>query len=334
MPATNIPRDRLNIIDQLLSIGRKFTFDELLDRLNDRLTADWMKVISARTLRDDLKTLKNEYDAPLFKATNSEPYYYYTRKFTIKESLLSDEDVSYLKQAAAILKKVAGLGFGVEIDEIIKKLENRAHTNIPERSNFIQFENQVIVNGLNWLDDIFNAIKEKSVIRIHYQPFHYDNPVEYTFHPYLLKQYRNRWFVFGRNEEESFIKICPLDRIKSVKNSTKSFIENDLFEPEIYFNNLVGVSPYKDSIIEEIHIKIKNTQLPYILTKPIHNNQEVIKKYKNGDAVMKLNLFINYELISQLLGYGSSIEVLKPKNLREKIKIEILSLTKTYGNCK
>ena len=330
MPATNIPRDRLNIIDQLLSIGRKFTFDELLDRLNDRLTADWMKVISARTLRDDLKTLKNEYDAPLFKATNSEPYYYYTRKFTIKESLLSDEDVSYLKQAAAILKKVAGLGFGVEVDEIIKKLENRALANIPERSNFIQFENQVIANGLNLLDDIFNAIKEKSVIRIYYQPFHYDNAVEYAFHPYLLKQYRNRWFLFGRNEEEDFIKICPLDRIKSVKNSTRNFIENDLFEPETYFNNLVGVSPKKDSKIETIIIKVEKSQLPYILSKPIHINQELIKKYKNGDAKIKLNLFVNYELVSQLLGYGSSIEVLMPQFLRDEINNTILKLKNKY----
>ena len=330
MPTTNIPRDRLYIIDQLLSLGKKFTFDKLLDKTNDILLTDGFTGISDRTLRNDIKMLREDYDAPIFKATSGEPYYFYTRKFTIKETILSDEDVSYLKQAATILKKVAGLGFGVEVDEIIKKLENRAHTNIPERSNFIQFENQVIVNGLNWLDDIFNAIKDKSVIRIHYQPFHYNNPIEYTFHPYLLKQYRNRWFVFGRNEDENFIKICPLDRIKSVKNSTNDFIENDLFEPEKYFNNIVGVSPNKDSIIEEIRIKIKHTQLPYILTKPIHNNQEVVKKYKNGDAVIKLNLFINYELISQLLGYGSSIEVLKPKNLRDRMKIETLSLTKTY----
>lgn len=332
MAATNIPRDRLNVIDQLLSLGRKFTFDELLDRVNDRLESDWMKVISARTLRDDLKTLKNDYDAPLFKATKSEPYYYYTRNFTIKEAILSHEDVSYLKQAATILKKVAGFGFGVELDEIIKKLENRAHTNIPERSNFIQFENQVIANGLNLLDDIFNAIKEKSVIRIYYQPFHYDNPVEYVFHPYLLKQYRNRWFVFGRNEEEGFIKICPLDRIKSVKNSTRNFIENDLFEPETYFNNLVGVSPKKDSKIETIIIKVEKSQLPYILSKPIHINQELVKKYKNGGAKIKLNLFVNYELVSQLLGYGSSIEVLEPQFLRDEINNTILKLKNKYTN--
>lgn len=333
MAATNIPRDRLNVIDQILSLGRKFTFDELLDRVNDKLETDLMKVISARTLRDDLKTLKNDYDnVPLFKATKSEPFYYYTRRFSIKEAILSEEDVSYLKQAATILKKVAGLGFGVEVDEIIKKLENRAHTNIPERSNFIQFENQIITNGLNWLDDIFNAIKEKSVIRIYYQPFHYDNPVEYSFHPYLLKQYRNRWFVFGRNEEENFIKICPLDRIKSVKNSARNFIENDLFEPETYFNNLVGVSPKKGSKIETILIKVENSQLPYILSKPIHNNQELVKKYKNGDAKIKLNLFVNYELISQLLGYGASIEVLEPQFLRDEIYNIVLKLNHKYTN--
>ena len=113
MPTTNIPRDRLYIIDQLLSLGKKFTFDKLLDKTNDILLTDGFTGISDRTLRNDIKMLREDYDAPIFKATSGEPYYFYTRKFTIKETILSDEDVSYLKQAATILKKVAGLGFGV-----------------------------------------------------------------------------------------------------------------------------------------------------------------------------------------------------------------------------
>ena len=79
-------------------------------------------------------------------------------------------------------------------------------------------------------------------------------------------------------------------------------------------------------------IKVKSSQLPYILSKPIHNNQELIKKYKNGDAKIQLNLLINYELISQLLGYQSSIEILKPQSLRDEIKAIIKSLNNTYFN--
>jgi predicted DNA-binding transcriptional regulator YafY len=332
MPVTKNFSLRIEILDQLLSIGKKFTFGQLLERINEKLSEMGLSEISDRTLRNDIKFLRDEKDAPLFKATNAEPFYYYVNKFSIKELILSDEDVDYFKQAADILKKVAGLSFGAELDEIIKKLENRVHTNIPERSNFIQFENQVITLGLNWIDDIFNSIKNKSVIRISYLPFHFEITKDFIFHPYLLKQYRNRWFVFGRTDENDYLTIFALDRIKGIKNSKNIYIENNLFDPEKYFNNLVGVSVKKDSKIEEILIKVKGPQLQYILSKPIHNNQEMQKKYKNGDAMIKLNLYINYELISQLMGYGSTIEVIEPKFLRDEIKLDILSLSKIYSN--
>ena len=332
MPVTKNFSLRIEILDQMLSIGKKFTFNLLLERINEKLSEMGLSDISDRTLRNDIKFLRDEKDAPLFKATNAEPFYYYISKFSIKEQLISDEDVDYFKQAAAMLKKVAGLSFGAELDEIIKKLENRIHTNIPERSNFIQFENQVITLGLNWLDDIFNSIKNKSVLRVSYLPFHYEIAKDFIFHPYLLKQYRNRWFVFGRNDENNFITIFALDRIKSIKNSKNIYIENNLFDPEKYFNNLVGVSVMKDSNIENILIKVKSSQLQYILSKPIHNNQELVEKFKNGDAIIKLNLFINYELISQLMGYGSTIEVIEPQLLRDQIKVDILSLEKIYNS--
>jgi predicted DNA-binding transcriptional regulator YafY len=332
MPVTKNFSLRIEILDQLLSIGKKFTFSQLLERINEKLSEMGLSEISDRTLRNDIKFLRDEKDAPLFKATNTEPFYYYVNKFSIKELIISDEDVDYFKQAADILKKVAGLSFGAELDEIIKKLENRVHTNIPERSNFIQFENQVITLGLNWLDDLFNSIKNKSVLRVSYLPFHYETAKDFIFHPYLLKQYRNRWFVFGRTDENNFLTIFALDRIKGIKNSKNNYIENNLFDPEEYFNNLVGVSVKKDSKIEDILIKVKGPQLQYILSKPIHNNQEMVKKYKNGDAMIKLKLFVNYELVSQLMGYGSTIEVLKPQFLRDEIKVDILSLKKIYTN--
>ena len=332
MPITKNFSLRIEILDQMLSIGKKFTFNQLLERINEKLSEIGLSEISDRTLRNDIKFLKDEKDAPIFKATNTEPFYYYVRKFSIKEQIISDEDIDYFKQAADMLKKVAGLSFGAELDEIIKKLENRVHTNIPERSNFIQFENQVITLGLNWLDDLFNSIKNKSVLRVSYLPFHYEIAKDLVFHPYLLKQYRNRWFVFGRIDENNFLTIFALDRIKGIKNSKNIYIENNLFDPEEYFNNLVGVSVKKDSKIENILIKVKSSQLQYVLSKPIHNNQELVKKYKNGDAMIKLNLFINYELVSQLMGYGSTIEVIEPQFLRDQIKVDILSLEKIYNS--
>jgi hypothetical protein len=43
------------------------------------------------------------------------------------------------------------------------------------------------------MDDLIIGVKEKIVLKINYQPFGKE-PYEQLVHPYLLKEYRHRWF--------------------------------------------------------------------------------------------------------------------------------------------
>ncbi len=320
MPLTKNAQLRVEILDEILGGIKKHTFHDLLKRINDKLILNGYSAVGEKTLYNDLKYLREEKGAPINKPNAFDNSYFYIEKFSIKELLLGDEEVDYLKQASEILKRLSPFLIGPEIDEIIAKLENKVHTNVPSREQIIQFETHTQSAGGNWLQSLFSAVKEKTSLRIKYKPFSKTESKELVFHPYLLKQYRNRWFVFGREEQNNYVTNLALDRIVSIKNSSTLFVENDLFLPEDYFKHLVGVSMPRNSPIENVVIKIKATSVPYLISKPIHNLQEIIKTYKNGDVQIKIPVYINYELISTIMSYGKALEIMKPQVLRNNIK--------------
>jgi hypothetical protein len=47
------------------------------------------------------------------------------------------------------------------------------------------------------LDAIYHAIVEKQVLLLKYRSFKARSANSLIFYPYLLKEYRNRWFIFG-----------------------------------------------------------------------------------------------------------------------------------------
>lgn len=329
MPATKNQGLRLEHLDQLLA-SQKLTVDQLLTKINYRLGDD--KPITKRTLFRDIEDLIEEKEAPIHRPDKSKTdnRYYYTRPFSIKNIPLDEEDINTLKQAVQILKQVENFTLLKDVEDVIQKLENRIQTPSSEEAVLLQFEKHTTALGTEYINELLDAIKEKTTLRLTYQPYTHDHATERVVHPYLLKEFRNRWFLLGREGDATRITIYSLDRIKKIRNSGADFIDNDLFIPDDYFKYLIGVSVSADSKPEVIEIRVNKQQAPYVLSKPIHSNQEKIREYKNGDILIRLTLIINYELKSVLLSYNKGICVKKPKSLVVELKQLLSEMTNLY----
>jgi predicted DNA-binding transcriptional regulator YafY len=319
MPSTRKPTERAEILDELLRFGR-WTGPELLERLNEKLADLDGEPITGRTFKRDLDYLESK-GAPLHRPKKGDMVYYYTEKFSLKDIRLDADEVRALRQAITILKKVENFQMMEELDLIIGKLENRIHTNVADNQTIVQFENHTRALGSEKFSDLFDAIREQTTIEITYQAYKHPAPKEYVVHPYLLKEYRNRWFLLGRDGDSKLILTLGLDRIKKVKVSKQKFIVNDLFHPDTYFDKVIGVSLDYDRQPEDIVLKVNPISVQHVESKPIHKDQETVTKEKDGSLIIKLNLIINYELRSTIMGFGDGIEVLEPASLREEVKL-------------
>lgn len=318
MTTTKNQFKRLEILDELFN-RKKCTQEELLSYINEKL-ADDDKGIDKRTLFRDIKYLIEEKHAPVHRPEKGDEFYYYTSKFSIKSIPLDEDDVVALKKAIVVFKQVQDFQMTDELEGIIRKLENRIHTQTDHQPTIVQFEKHTTASGKEYFDNLMDAIEAKITVKLSYQPFGFKEPLEKTVHPYLLKEFRNRWFLIGREGNADYINNYALDRIKKIKNSESAFIENNLFDPDHYFDSLIGVSVPRGAKPESVEIKVYKQCVPYVLTKPIHHSQTITKENKDGSMVIQINLIINFELKSILQSYGPGVEVRKPKTLRLEMK--------------
>ena len=159
----------------------------------------------------------------------------------------------------------------------------------------------------------------KQTIHIDYKKFDSDSKTR-TFHPYFLKQYNNRWFLFGlceQRKEERSITNLALDRIEKITYSHIAYIDNNEIDFDEYFEDVVGVTVL-DKENECITLEIDNALFPYVETKPLHGSQKIKEKGQQTTTI-ELNLIINYELENLLLGYIDKITIISPNHFREKM---------------
>src|SRR5690606_10281064 len=131
------------------------------------------------------------------------------------------------------------------------------------------------------------------------------------------KEYRNRWYVIGLNDEDQIIKTFGLDRIIAIDNSYTTYIENKTLNKVDFFANVIGISLVEhapSSVI--LHFNTK--QAEYIKTQKLHSTQQIVNEDSKKGITISLNVVINYELVGILLAYGADVIVIEPKTLADK----------------
>lgn len=137
-------------------------------------------------------------------------------------------------------------------------------------------------------------------------------------HPLQLKEYRNRWFLLGWDENLNSIRTLALDRIQdtevvedTAKNSMRAPLNNR-------FSHLIGVS-VPETNPEPVMLRVVAGQVPYLLTKPLHASQRAGETFADGSRLFTFQLQLNFELESELMALGERVEVVAPQMLRSRI---------------
>ena len=198
-------------------------------------------------------------------------------------------------------------------------MEDKINTSKNEQLRIIDFEKNDDLQGLEYLDEIYQAILRKQSINITYQSFKARQANLFIFHPYLLKEYRNRWFLLGMRDKGQRLMTLALDRIQQLAIGETPYHENRKYDMQNYFKDVVGVTVNENQRPEHIELFIDNRNAPYIITKPIHPSQKIIKKDNNG-IIVHLKLQVNFEFERVILGFGPSMQVLAPRKLKLRIK--------------
>lgn len=332
MPVSKNALIRYKTIDRCLQNHyRRWTLDDLVKACSDALSEleGRDENVGERTIQLDIHNLRKLYKAPIV-VKDRKYYTYEDEDFSITESPLSEEDVRQMSEAVKVLRELSGFQEFSGMEGIMGRLEDVVHIARDRSRPVVFFEKNDLLKGLEFIRPLHQAILNRHPVRMTYQSFKAKVPNTFLFHPYALKEFNNRWFIFGKRANMD-IENLALDRIVDLSEAPEvPYMEDPSFDPGTWLSDMIGVTKSRSDKPERVVLWAGPDDAPYIRTKPFHSSQRILDMREDGSMVFELNIIINRELIRRILGYAEGLKVLSPRKLTHLMRKHFKKAVERY----
>lgn len=326
---------RYQVLDKCFrNTARRYCIEDLCLECKEALRLFGSGNVEKRQLYDDIRFMKSPqgWNAPVVKTFECRIAYYSYEDpdFSINNMPLSEGDVNVLRETMLSIKALKGMPQLEWLEETVTRLEDILYLKSGDCKPVIEFEQNPRLKGIEMLSGLFNAIVSRQPLKVEYRNYK-DKEFTWTIHPYYLKRYNSRWFLFGLNECGQITNLA-IDRIVSYEiQKDINFIPNDKVDFEKYFRDVIGVTIVgKDAVPQPITLQFDWERWPYVLSKPLHPSQEIVDASRR---ILQITVIPNKELTSLLLSFGNQVEILSPEGLRKEIYEIFLAGAQKYQEC-
>lgn len=302
--------------------GRKFFIEDLIKYVSDALT-DYIgkeASISRRQIFKDIDFMSSEagFRAPInsYKEGKRIFYRYSDKDYSLAMQQINPVEAELLKSTLDMLGRFSGLPQFDFVQELTLKLKKSFQ--LEDLDECIFFDQNEYLKNLHLLGDLLKYIQTQRVLQMQYKSFNQNKEEDFLFHPYFLKQFNKRWFLFGQRDGFNSWTNLALDRIVAFAPTEGITFIAPTETHSSYFEDIIGVSKPADKDCKYVKIRIDRPMWPYIDSKPLHPSQTVVAR-SDLYTIIQLELIPNYEFYAQILGFGAAVEVLEPTEVRETI---------------
>ena len=311
---------------------KRYYIEDLVEECNKAIYefTGSLEGVKKRTIFSDISYMESPqgWNAPIKRVYEGKRCYYVYEEenFSINKKDLSEAELETIDEALVMLNRFKGVEGFDWVDEFVTNFEDklgRKKNEVP----VIGYQKNPFLKGIENLSVIYNYIVNRQVLKITYEHF-VKGKIVHVVHPYYLKEYNNRWFLFGITEQKrDFLISLPLDRMVDIEPMHIEYIPNKNFNFEEYFEDVVGVSVPMSGTPDKVVLKFEKSRFPYVETKPLHPSQRIIDK---DECIVQIEVHQNSELNSLIFSFGDQVEVLAPDSLRNKFKARIDKLSEKY----
>ena len=350
MPVKKKPDTRYQILDELLSDRyHNYSWDDLTKEVNARLAKLDLEPVGRRTIEKDVEYLEygpQYVEFERYSASYLDQNTLTTKKkrclryadptFSIYKKEMTNDEKYLLSEALSILGQFDGLPDFAGLDKLKKSV------NLNQDRKIVSFSKNPVENSTIF-GELFSAIANKQVIELHYHTFSEPDKEKINiFHPYLLKEYNRRWYLFAAAFTDGKLLNFALDRIDECKPLPSYVFKEYDGDIDEWFGGIVGVTLKPENPVEHILLWVSDNAKGYIETKPIHvthtfcrgaKEAELREKYSflQGGSFYTIDCRENYELIRDLCSYGKDLLVLESDGkVKENVEKRIREMMMEY----
>lgn len=185
-----------------------------------------------------------------------------------------------------------------------------------------------VPSAREFLAPVIDALRENRRVRFNYHPYTRSRATTgIVLEPYFIKIFKQRWYVTGRVVAENRLKTYALDRVSDLNLLNETFTPDPTFDADEYFRYSFGIVSAA-SEPRDIELRVDPLQAKYFRALPLHPSQQ---EYVHDDfSVFRYRMKITPDLVAELLGYGSKIEVTAPPELRAMMRTELQAALSRY----
>jgi predicted DNA-binding transcriptional regulator YafY len=330
MPINKNAAFRYRIIDGCLRNSmRKYPTLQMLKEMI--MEGAGLNSLSDSQINKDIRAMKDIYNAPIENHKIYGGYYYTEEDFSINSFPLTHDEIRVLDMSSSILKQIKYSGYFNQFESVIDKLISGFRiSQIPgyENRQIIEVEQPISDTGLRWIEMAYESIINKLPLHVDYKKFNSDETKQHIFSAYIIREYRNRWYINGYSEKSEAITTLALDRVVNMELMKGGYRSAD-FDAKDFFKYGFGATVYSDSKPFKVELLFDNSLAGYMLTKPLHSTQKILEH--NEDFLhLEIECYLTPELEGTILSYAEKVKVLAPQELIDRVKTRAEGLVGLY----
>lgn len=326
MPKSYDQYIRFKVIDRELRRWPSVKTSRLVSAISEFLD----KKVSSRAIQKDIEAMRDDvrlgFLAPIEYDRQRKEYKYSDRQYSILNFNLGENEVKALKFYAECFSLYSQYSiyndFSSAIQKVVTGVDIRKKISVSGNEGLIiQADTIVDSKGTQFITTFVDAVIEKQYVSFDYQKYTENCQTRRVLAPYLLKEYKNRWYVLGELKHNGKISTFALDRMSNLTTEQDHYQKVSSFNETNYFKHSFGIITLDDNV-EEIVLQFSRAEAPYIRSLPIHPTQQILKDDDAG-LTISINIIPSYEFYEYIKGKVPDVKVLSPAYLKDKIKADL-----------
>jgi predicted DNA-binding transcriptional regulator YafY len=291
-------------------------------------------VVSTKTIRRDLAALM-EAGFPLYdERYDGHVYWRLSEEYQgLPLASLSLSEIAALYFSKKLVVNLAAPPFNTDIASAFKKIESA----LPEKNvAFLDSLDSMISVRVdapkdleehkNIIQQLLEAIGDDLRVRMQYFSVHSQKRKSYTIDPYRLMHFRGGLYLFAYVHEYTQIRTFAVERISAIEKLHEHFEMPPDFSVESYLESAFGMVKEEPFDVE---IVFGENIAEYVRSRIWHPSQQC-REIDGGRIRMKLHVGGEFELVSWILGFGASAQVIAPDRLRRRVESELSRALDNY----
>ena len=318
--------ERLHRIKYMIQARKCVPIQDFLDELE----------ISKATFKRDLEYLRDRMNASIV-FDRSEGGYRFDKpnageKIELPGLWFSEKEATALVLMQHLLDNLDQGGLiSSHIDplvEIIDGILGQSEVSAKElRKRIKVFGMSARKNSLENFEEVGNALLKRQRLQLEYYSKGKDETTSREVSPQRLIFYRDNWYLDGYCHLRKDLRSFALDGVKKAGLLNKK--AEEISEKDLQENFAESYGIFSGMATQRAKLRFTPERARWVAGETWHG-QQVSSFNKDGSYILEFDYNQDPELVMEILKHGSGVEVLAPKNLRERVIGELKKTLKAY----